>query len=164
MANRAKQNHSRSPASAHPDPEAARGLDSDQAWNLLMLNVSVLTSVLQQVESQLAAISLDHKTLFMLSLVEEHDQPSTLARVLCTPRPTITALIKRAESSGYLRRDTVPGDLRRFRLSLTAPGRRALATGKRVVEDAFAARLARVSDKDRLAFGRAVLAMTTSAM
>lgn len=164
MATRATQTLSGGSASAHPDPQGAQRLSSAPAWSLMMLNVAVLTSVLQQVEPQLAAISLDHKTLFMLSLVEDYDQPSTLAGALCTPRPTVTALIKRAESNGYLRRGTVPGDLRRFRLTLTASGRRALTAGRRIVEVAFAARLARVSDSDRIAFERAVRAMATNAM
>lgn len=129
------------------------------AWSILMATVAAITSALNDVEPQLHKLSLDHKTLFMLSVLDQHDQPSALARALCTPRPTITALIKRAEAIGFIRRHSVPGDLRRFRLSMTDSGRKALAAGRAIVDQAFAERLLVINVADRAAFGRAVLAM-----
>lgn len=142
-------------------PGGTAGGEAAGPWAVLMANVGALTQVLNEAEQALSGLGLDHKTLFLLTLLDQYDQPSALARALCTPRPTVTALVKRAEASGYLRREGVAGDLRRFRLSLTDKGQQAAAAGRRVLEGAFAARLAAVGPSDRAAYSRAVLAMAS---
>jgi DNA-binding MarR family transcriptional regulator len=146
------------PRKSPPGPAPQRG----SAWSLLLANVVGLTGILDSAEPALLKLSIDHKTLFLLSLLDTHDQPSALARALCLPRPTVTALVKRAESHGFLSRDAVPGDLRRFRLTLTPSGRNVVRAGREVVERVLNQRLAPVSPADLDAFARVLAAMNQS--
>jgi DNA-binding MarR family transcriptional regulator len=129
------------------------------AWELMMANIAVLTAVLNEVEPQLNAISLDHKTVFVLGLLERYDQPSSLAQALSTPKPTITALLKRAESAGFIRRHDVPGDMRMYRLSITEAGKRARDEGRAMMTKAFGAKLDLASATDVAGYERAIAAM-----
>lgn len=129
------------------------------AWSLLLANIAGLTGMLASVEPGLTRLGLDHKTLFLLSLLGTHDQPSALARALAVPRPTITALVKRAEERELLRRDAVRGDLRRFRLTITPKGREVLGAGRGLIERAMGARIEGVSKSDLEAFARVVEAI-----
>ncbi len=153
---------SRLRTSSRPSAQAAPGESANRiadVWSLLLANIAGLTDLLSSAEPELARLSLDHKTLFLLSLLDTHDQPSTLARALATPRPTITALVKRAEANGFLQRDAVPGDLRRFSLTITPRGREVVSTGRGIIERALHRRLHNVSERDIQAFTRVVNAI-----
>ena len=149
--------------SRQPGPSGRSGNVAADVWSLLLANIAGLTDLLASVEPELRRLSLDHKTLFLLSLLETYDQPSALSHALATPKPTITALVKRAESNGLLQREAVRGDLRRFRLMITPRGREVVGSGRQIIERAMQARLDRVSPSDLKAFARVVGVIATRA-
>lgn len=124
---------------------AARPARPSSPWEVLFLHMRVLQAVMTEAEPALARLDLDVKGFFVLSLLDEHPHPAELARALCIPRPTVTLLVKRLEAAGYLKRQSVAGDLRKFRLTPTADGRKVAEKARGVLNDLFGARLGRLS-------------------
>lgn len=116
-------------------------IDAAKIWSL---NYLLLIAVITSVGSELAALGLDTKELFLLAEVDEHPHPAALAAVLCMPKPTVTLYVKRLEAAGFLHRDIDATDLRRHRLTLTPTGRTALTRGLALLSKAFGARLRRL--------------------
>jgi len=81
--------------------------------------------------------------------LDDHPEPTDLARALLIPKPSVTFMVKRLEKAGYLRRQLHPTDLRRFHLSLTPPGRRAMEQARDILDEAFGQRLARLGRSER---------------
>src|SRR5258708_6595281 len=125
-------------------------------WELLLRNVNVLHSVLERAEPELSSLGLDARRLFILCTVEAHPFPADLARVLSLPKPSMTFLVKKLEESGYLRRQGEQGDLRRYRLTITAAGIKARDKGAEVVNGIFGACLSSLSAPDQATFSRIV--------
>ena len=117
-------------------------VDAAKIWSL---NYRVLLSVLSCVESDIAALGLDSKELFLLAEVDEHPYPAELATTLNMPKATVTVYLKRLEGAGFVRREIDPADLRRHRLLLTAAGRDVLSDGLTLLSDAFDKRLGRLT-------------------
>lgn len=116
-------------------------IDAAKIWSL---NYRLLIAVITSVGSELAALGLETKELFLLAEVDEYPHPAALASVLCMPKPTVTVHVKRLEAAGFLQRDIDPTDLRRHRLTLTPTGRTALTRGLALLSQAFGARLKRL--------------------
>jgi DNA-binding MarR family transcriptional regulator len=116
--------------------------DPAKLWSL---NYRLLMSVISSVASDIAALGLETKELFVLAEVDEHPYPAELAATLCMPKPSVTVNLKRLEAAGLLRREIDTADLRRHRLLLTAEGRRAMSRGLVLLSGAFGARLGRLS-------------------
>ncbi len=121
-----------------------------------MGNVSMLTSVLEEVEPALIKLDMDHKLFFVLTLLDEHPHPADLADCLLMPRPTVTAMIKRAEAAGFVKREGVASDLRKFKLMLTPAGRTAVSKGRQLVDGVFARRLSRLQPAELTMFAKLV--------
>jgi len=121
---------------------------------LWTLNFQLLMSVMNGVAPAVRQQGLEMKEFFLLSEVDEHPNPAELARVLMTPKPTITFMVKRMEAAGYLRRELEPGDLRRFRLTLTAAGRKAMEKARGILDEAFGERLSRLTPPQRMELQR----------
>jgi DNA-binding MarR family transcriptional regulator len=117
-------------------------IDASKIWSL---NYQLLMSVITSVAPAISALGLETKELFLLAEVDQHPYPAELADTLCMPKPTVTINVKRLEAAGFLRREIDAGDLRRHRLNLTAPGRKAMTRGLALLSDAFAERLGRLS-------------------
>jgi DNA-binding MarR family transcriptional regulator len=117
-------------------------IDPAKVWSL---NYRLLMSVITSVAPDIAALGLETKELFVLAEIDEHPHPAELAATLCMPKPTVTVNVKRLEAGGFLRREIDPTDLRRHRLTLTPPGRKAMTSGLAVLSDAFGERLGRLS-------------------
>jgi DNA-binding MarR family transcriptional regulator len=117
----------------------------DDAGKIWSLNYRVLLSVISSVETDIAALGLDSKELFLLAEVDEHPYPAELAATMCMPKATVTVYLKRLEAAGFVRREIDPTDLRRHRLELTPAGRRATNDGLALLSDAFSKRLQRLS-------------------
>ena len=122
-------------------------IDAAKVWSL---NYRLLSTVLVAVAPQLDDLGLEAKELFMLGAIEEHPNPAALADALCMPKPTVTVYLKRLESVSFVRREIDPSDLRRHRLNLTAAGRKILAQGQSLLSEAFALRLARLSNAEQV--------------
>ncbi len=118
-------------------------------WDIWTLNFSLSMSVMAEVEPEVRALGLELKELFLLDKLDEHPHPADLARALLTPKPSITFMVKRMEAAGFLARAAEVDDLRRFRLTLTPPGRKAMEAARAILDDAFRRRLARLSAGER---------------
>jgi DNA-binding MarR family transcriptional regulator len=117
-------------------------IDAAKMWSL---NYRVLTSVITSVTKEIAELGLEPKELFLLAALDEHPHPAELAAALLMPKPTVTVGVKRLEAAGFVRREIDATDLRRYRLTLTATGRRASTRGLSLLSGAFAERLGRLS-------------------
>ena len=118
-------------------------------WELWTLNFELSMSVLTEVAPRIRALKLEMKEFFLLSNVDEHPSPADLARALMLPKPSITFMIKRVEAAGFVRRELHPTDLRRFHLTLTPSGRKAMEKARVILDEAFAERLARLTAAQR---------------
>jgi DNA-binding MarR family transcriptional regulator len=118
-------------------------------WALWTLQYELSMSVLAEVTPGLQALGLEPKEFFLLAALDEHPSPAALARALITPKPSITFMVKRMEAAGYVKRELDAADLRRFRLTLTAAGRKAMERARAVLEAAFSARLTRLTQAQR---------------
>ena len=117
----------------------------DDAAKIWSLNYRLLVSVIASVETDITALGLDSKELFLLAEVDEHPYPAELASTMSMPKATVTVYLKRLEAAGFVRREIDATDLRRHRMELTPAGRRATKDGLALLSDAFSKRLERLS-------------------
>ena len=92
---------------------------------------------------------LQASTLWLLTAVERHPHPTELCREMGLPAPTISRLLKGLEAEGYLVRETVPEDLRRYRFLLTPKGAAVQAEAHGLMEAAVGSMLLRLPLEDR---------------
>jgi DNA-binding MarR family transcriptional regulator len=118
-------------------------------WTLWTLNFKLMTSLMADAAPRIRALHLEVKEFLLLEKLDENPHPAELARALVTPKPSVTFMVKRMEAVGYLRRELQPDDLRRFRLTLTASGRRAMKSARKIVDQEFGRRLARLTQAQR---------------
>ena len=118
-------------------------------WALWTLNFQVMTSLMADVAPRIRALRLEIKEFLLLSKLDEHPNPADLARVLMTPKPSVTFMVKRMEALGYVRRQLQPDDLRRFRLTLTPSGRAAMESAREIFDRDFGQRLSRLTQAQR---------------
>jgi DNA-binding MarR family transcriptional regulator len=123
-------------------------------WALWTLNLQVMTSLMAEVAPRIRALRLEIKEFLLLSKLDENPNPADLARALMTPKPTVTFLVKRMEALGYVQREMQRDDLRRFRLTLTPSGRRAMESAREIFDQEFGRRLARLTQAQRLVLMR----------
>jgi DNA-binding MarR family transcriptional regulator len=123
-------------------------------WALWTLNLQVMTSLMAEVAPRIRALRLEIKEFLLLSKLDENPNPADLARALMTPKPTVTFLVKRMEALGYVHREMQRDDLRRFRLTLTPSGRRAMESAREIFDQEFGRRLARLTQAQRLVLMR----------
>lgn len=121
---------------------------------LWTLNFELTMGVMAEVEPEVRELGLEMKEFFLLGKLDDHPYPAELARVLITPKPTITFMVKRLEAVGFVERTTEADDLRRFRLTLTPPGRKAMEAARAILDEAFGRRLARLSTGERAELAR----------
>jgi DNA-binding MarR family transcriptional regulator len=119
-------------------------------WTLWTLNIQVMTSLMAAVAPRIRALRLEMKEFLLLSKLDEHPNPAELARALITPKPSVTFMVKRMEALGYLQRELQPDDLRRFRLTLTPSGRRAMESAREIFDQEFGRRLSRLTQAQRV--------------
>src|SRR3954462_5070309 len=103
------------------------------AWDIWTLNFELSMSVMVEVEAAVREHRLEMKELFLLGKLDDYPHPADLARALLLPKPSLTFMGKRMEAPGFVRRETVAGDLRRFHLTLTASGRKALEAARAIL-------------------------------
>lgn len=119
-----------------------KDIDVVRLWSL---NYRLLVSVIASVADGINALGLEAKELFLLAAVDEHPFPAELAETLFMPKPTVTVYVKRLEAAGMVKRQIDTADLRRYRLTTTAAGKRAVTKGLALLSEAFGARLAKLT-------------------
>jgi DNA-binding MarR family transcriptional regulator len=117
-------------------------IDPTKIW---ALNYRLVTAVIAEVAPAIADLGLEVKELFVLIEIDEHPHPAALASVLLMPKPSVTVYLKRLEAAGFVKREIDPTDLRRHKLMVTGPGRKALTRGLALLADGFGARLDRLT-------------------
>jgi DNA-binding MarR family transcriptional regulator len=125
-------------------------------WTLWTLNLQVMTSLMADVGPRIRALRLEMKDFLLLTKLDEHPNPAELARVLMTPKPSVTFLVKRMEAVGYVRRELQTDDLRRFRLTLTPAGRRAMESAREIFDEEFGRRLSRLTQAQQVELMRLI--------
>lgn len=133
---------------------------STSGSELLLLTTRMLQSAMDEIAPALNDLKLDPKSLFLLNQLDAYPYPAELARVLMLPSPTVTFLVKRMEAAGYIRRETDAKDLRKYRLTLTAKGRKVMERGRRILDDSFGARLEKLRDGEVETFRRLIAALS----
>ena len=118
-------------------------------WELWTLNFELSMSVMAEVEAEVQKQGLEMKEFFLLAKLDVHPYPADLARAMITPKATITFMVKRMEAAAFIQRQSEAGDLRRFRLTLTRSGRKAMEAARAILDEAFGRRLARLSSAER---------------
>jgi DNA-binding MarR family transcriptional regulator len=118
-------------------------------WELWTLNFQLSMSVMNEVAPRIRVLKLEMKEFFLLSSLDAHPSPAALARALLLPKPSVTFMIKRMEAAGYVRRELQSADLRRFHLTLTSSGRRAMEKARTILDEAFGERLTRLTAAQR---------------
>jgi DNA-binding MarR family transcriptional regulator len=123
-------------------------------WEIWTLNFELTMAIMAGVEPEVREHGLEMKEFFLLSKLDDHPYPADLARALIMPKPSITFMVKRMEAAGFVQRQTEAGDLRRFRLTLTRTGRKAMEAARTILDEAFGQRLARLSAAERAELAR----------
>jgi DNA-binding MarR family transcriptional regulator len=118
-------------------------------WEIWTQNFEMTMAVMAEVEPEVRAQGVEMKEFFLLGKLDEHPYPADLARALLTPKPSITFMVKRLEAAGFVQRHTEAGDLRRFRLTLTRSGRKAMESSRAILDQAFGRRLSLLSGTER---------------
>lgn len=121
----------------------------ESSWQFFLQVMNTMHLLFDAIEPELAEIALDPKSFFLLGLLEEHPYPAQLAKALSLPNPTITFLLKRLEKNDYVKRANEPGDLRKYKFTLTAAGRKALLKGQAIVGKELTRMLGQLSKPDR---------------
>ncbi len=86
----------------------------------------VLRGIVAEAQPDLKTAGLSPRAFFLLSKVEEFHYPAQLAEELLMPPPAISQIVRELEGLGYLERQVDQRDLRRYRLSVTLTGAKAL--------------------------------------
>jgi DNA-binding MarR family transcriptional regulator len=124
------------------------------AWRILGPLWQMMYGIMEEASPAMEAIGMTPKSFFLLTIVEKHPFPAELARAMQMPPPSVSYIVKQMEAKGYLERRGEPGDLRKFRLVLTAEGTKAIQQGRDALETVMSDRLARLERRELLAFER----------
>jgi DNA-binding MarR family transcriptional regulator len=127
-----------------------------EPWSILAHLWQLIQSVMDDSAPALEEMGLTPKAFFLLATVEQHPFPAELARMMHLPPPSVTYMVKQMEAKGFVRRKAEPSDLRKFRLVVTAAGRKAIGKGREAIGNVLAARLRRLDAKDIVAFDRLI--------
>jgi DNA-binding MarR family transcriptional regulator len=128
-------------------------IDVTKVW---ALNYRLVSAIIVDVAPALHDLGLEVKELFLLAELDAHPYPAELAKALLIPKPSVTVYVKSVEAAGFVKREIDNADLRRYKLTLTADGRRTMTRGLALLADAFGKRLGRLSAAQQTEF-RALL-------
>ena len=131
-------------------------VDGATLWTL---NHRLLTVVLADCATELAALGLEPKEFFVLAEVATTAYPAELAATLVIPKASVTMYVRSLTTKGLLQREIDEVDLRRHRLVLTTEGQRVRERALDTLATAFDRRLATIAARDRTELRRILLAL-----
>ena len=147
---------------ADPAPlQSDASLEAERSRAIAIAELSTLTlplmwSLRQEAMRVFEPLGLRPTRVLLLELVARGiDGPGTLAEVLDTVPPAVTAMLNELVGKDLLARETDHEDRRRTRLTLTPDGDAFLSIARERWNDASRARLGRLGDDDLAAVLRA---------
>src|SRR6266481_7412186 len=118
-------------------PHVAGDEDIGEVRNIVGFHIRLAHgAVYRHFTETFAQLDLTQKQVSALWLVDDHPgiAQTGLAQRMRMDRATTMAIVNRLEAKGYLVRRKSRSDGRKQALNLTAPGRRALSTAKRAIQ------------------------------
>jgi len=116
---------------------------------------------LHALDHRLAHLALTPSELNVLANLAGGPLPvSALAAATATKATTLTSILDRLSSRGYVARSPRPGDRRSFLIAVTATGQPVLAEITAALHDYERQALAAVSRADQAGFGAVISALT----
>jgi DNA-binding MarR family transcriptional regulator len=133
-----------------------------EPWDVMGRLWHLLQEVNATAAPSLEPFGLVQKDFYVLHAIDTNPNPtpSTIAEVMLIPAATVTDVIKRLASLGYVARKIDIGDLRRHRLDVTPEGKKALKYGAKAIEKQFEKRLGRLTREERATFARLTTRLT----
>jgi DNA-binding MarR family transcriptional regulator len=124
---------------------------SSKIW---ALQYRIVVSTINEMGRSLEPNKLDAKAFFVLQEIEKLAYPAAVAESLCMPKPTVSTYIKRLEAEALVKREIEADDLRRYRLTLTAKGKKTLETCQSTMMESFGGRLKKLKETEISEFYR----------
>jgi len=118
-------------------PHVAGDEDIGEIRNIVGFHIRLAHgAVYRHFTETFAQLDLTQKQVSALWLVDDHPgiAQTGLAQRMRMDRATTMAIVNRLEAKGYLVRRKSSSDGRKQALNLTAPGRKALSTAKRAIQ------------------------------
>ena len=118
-------------------PHVAGDEDIGEIRNIVGFHIRLAHgAVYRHFTESFAHLELTQKQVSVLWLVDDHPDiaQTNLAQRMRMDRATTMAIVNRLEGKGYLARSKSSNDGRKQALNLTAPGRKALSTAKRAIQ------------------------------
>jgi DNA-binding MarR family transcriptional regulator len=131
-----------------------------ETWDVMGALWQVLTSAHAEAAESLALVNLDQRGFYVLHCLETMHTPSELVACTKYPAATITDIVKRLESLGYVERKIDLGDLRRHRLEVTAEGKKAKKHAGRAIAKRFEEKLEHLPKADRATFAKLAIRLS----
>ena len=118
-------------------PHVAGDEDIGEIRNIVGFHIRLAHgAVYRHFTETFADLDLTQKQVSALWLIDDHPDiaQTGLAQRMRMDRATTMAIVNRLEGKGYLARSKSSNDGRKQALNLTAPGRKALSTAKRAIQ------------------------------
>ena len=119
------------------DPAVTKPLDNMQVSDMFCLAAYAATHVInQRYAPMLRQLGLTYPQYITLLILQERGPASVgdIGAVLCITSSTTTPLLKRLEVLGFVKRERDQNDERRVVVSLTSPGKHAIAEASAITD------------------------------
>ena len=130
------------------------------SWTLIEHLQRLQRRVKTRLDPALAEVGLAPSAAFLLAAAERCPYPTDLAQMMALPPPTVSRLLKDLELGGYLARETVPEDLRRYRFRLTPAGEAVKQAARDHIEQVVDRMLQRLTPAERDELDRLMAILT----
>jgi DNA-binding MarR family transcriptional regulator len=105
--------------------------------------------VLDACEPRFTELGIDPKEYFVIAEVADSPYPAELAKVLATPKASVTGYVRSLVSKGLITREIDGADLRKHHLQLTSQGESVRDAASSALAEEFERRLGVVTSAQR---------------